>query len=273
MLYRPGLNAARGTMQSMRAEEDRLLAARVQANQAAVRRLQQLLIGLAAAAVGMLGWVGWLIAGIARRQRASSDTLRRANEDLATEADVRAADLRDSNARLRSIIDSAADGIIVIDAKGHIEAFNRGAERLFGYPESEVLGRNVTMLMPSPYHDEHDGYLDRYLHTGVAKIIGTGREVTGRRRDGSTFPLHLSVGEMSIKGERMFTGMLHDLTRRVRLEDELRASEARWRSVIDSAVDGIVVIHAHGRIEAFNPAAERLFGTRSARPLAATSTS
>jgi PAS domain S-box-containing protein len=254
------LNAARGTVQSMRAEEDRLLAARVQANQAAVRRLQQLLIGLAAAAVGMLGWVGWLIAGTARRQRASTDTLRRANEDLETEAGVRAADLRDSNARLRSIIDSAVDGIIVIDAKGHIEAFNRGAERLFGYPESEVLGRNVTMLMPSPYHDEHDGYLDRYLVTGVAQIIGTGREVTGRRRDGSTFPLHLSVGAMSIKGERMFTGMLHDLTRRVRLEDELRASEARWRSVIDSAVDGIVVIDAHGRIEAFNPAAERLFG-------------
>ena len=255
-----GLNAARGTIQSMHAEEDRLLAERVQANQAAVRRLQQLLIGLAAAAVGMLGWVGWLIAGTARRQRASTDTLRRANEDLETEAGVRAADLRDSNARLRSIIDSAVDGIIVIDAKGHIEAFNRGAERLFGYPESEVLGRNVTTLMPSPYHDEHDGYLDRYLNTGVAKIIGTGREVTGRRRDGSTFPLHLSVGEMSIKGERMFTGMLHDLTRRVRLEDELRASEARWRSVIDSAVDGIVVIDAHGRIEAFNPAAERLFG-------------
>jgi two-component system sensor kinase FixL len=82
------------------------------------------------------------------------------------------------------------------------------------------------MLMPSPYHDEHDGYLDRYLQTGVATIIGTGREVTWRRRDGSTFPLHLSVGEMAVKG-RKFTGMLHDLTQRVRLEGELRASEAR----------------------------------------------
>ena len=116
------------------------------------------------------------------------------------------------------------------------------------------------MLMPSPYHEEHDGYLARYLDTGAAKIIGIGREVTGRRRDGTTFPLHLSVGEMSIQGERKFTGMLHDLTERVRLEDELRASEARWRSIIESAVDGIVVIDAHGRIEAFNPAAERLFG-------------
>ena len=148
------ITAARNTIQAMRAEENRLLAARVQANHAAVRRLQQILIALVAAAVGLLGWVAWLIAGNARRQREGTDTLRRANEDLETEAGVRAADLRDSNARLRSIIDSAVDGIIVIDAKGRIEAFNRGAERLFGYPEAEVIGRNVNMLMPSPDHDE-----------------------------------------------------------------------------------------------------------------------
>jgi PAS domain S-box-containing protein len=123
---------------------------------------------------------------------------------------------------LRAIIDSAVDGIIVIDGHGRIEAFNRGAERLFGYPEPEVVGRNVTMLMPSPYHDEHDGYLDQYLHTGLAKIIGTGREVIGRRRDGSTFPLHLSVGEMTMDGEPRFTGILHDLSARVRMEKQLR---------------------------------------------------
>jgi PAS domain S-box-containing protein len=167
---------------------------------------------------------------------------------------------RTSELRWRSIIDSAVDGIIVIDAEGRIEAFNRGAERLFGYRALEVIGRNVKMLMPSPYHEEHDGYLARYLESGTAKIIGIGREVTGRRRDGTTFPLHLSVGEMSTRGEPKFTGMLHDLTERVLLEERLRTSEARWRSVIESAVDGIVVIDAHGRIEAFNPAAERLFG-------------
>ena len=171
--------------------------------------------------------------------------------------------------RLDAIINTTVDGIIVIDAEGTIEAFNRGAERMFGYPESEVVGRNVSMLMPSPQHEEHDGYLERYLTTGDAKIIGIGREVTGRRRDGSTFPLHLSVGEMRIGGERKFTGMLHDLTDRAQLGDRLRASEARWRAVIDSAVDGIIVIDEHGRIEAFNPAAERLFGytrSRCARP-------
>ena len=254
------ITAARSTIQAMRAEENRLLGARVQANHAAVRRLQQILVALVAAAVGLLGWVAWLIAGNARRQREGAETLRRANEDLETEAGVRAVALQDANERLRSIIDSAVDGIIVIDSRGRIEAFNRGAERLFGYPEAEVIGRNVNMLMPSPDHEAHDGYLSQYLDTGAATIIGVGRQVTGRRRNGTTFPLHLSVGEMSIQGERKFTGMLHDLSERMRLDEELRASEARWRSVIDSAVDGIVVIDAHGRIESFNPAAERLFG-------------
>jgi PAS domain S-box-containing protein len=216
------MSAVRGTMRLMRAEETRLLADRVQTNRAAIRRLQQVLIGIAVAAVGLAGWVGWLSAGNARRQRDSTNTLRRANEDLEAEAGVRAADLRAANARLRSIIDSAVDGIIVIDAKGRIEAFNRGAERLFGYPEAEVVGRNISLLMPSPDHEAHDGYLSRYLETGAAKIIGVGRQVTGRRRDGTTFPLHLSVGEMSIEGERKFTGILHDLSARVQIEAQLR---------------------------------------------------
>jgi two-component system sensor kinase FixL len=162
--------------------------------------------------------------------------------------------------RLDTVLNTTVDGIIVIDAKGRIEAFNRGAQNLFGYPEEEVLGRNVSILMPSPDHEQHDTYLERYLSTGEASIIGIGRQVTGRRRDGTTFPVQLSVGEMRIGGERKFTGMLHDLTKRVHLEDALGVSEARWRAIVDSAVDGIVVIDAHGRIEAFNHAAERLFG-------------
>lgn len=167
---------------------------------------------------------------------------------------------RSSEIRWRSVVESAVDGIVVIDDRGRIESFNPAAERLFGYREAEVVGRNVKMLMPSPYHDEHDGYLSRYVETQVKKIIGIGREVTGLRGDGSTFPLHLSVGEMAVAGERRFTGILHDLSDRVRLEERLRASEARWRAVVESAVDAIVVIDASGHIEAFNPAAERLFG-------------
>ena len=128
--------------------------------------------------------------------------------------------------RLSAIINTTVDGILVIDSRGLIESFNPAAERLFGYAAAEVTGRNVSMLMPSPFHEEHDGYLDRYLTTGRAAIIGTGREVRGRRKDGSIFPLHLSVGEMTIDGERKFTGVLHDLTRRVALEEQLREQSA-----------------------------------------------
>jgi PAS domain S-box-containing protein len=131
-----------------------------------------------------------------------------------------------SEARWRAVVDSAVDGIIVIDAHGRVEAFNRAAERLFGYTAQDVVGHNVDMLMPSPYHEEHDTYLARYLATGRAKIIGVGREVQGRRKDGTTFPLHLSVGEMTIQGERKFTGILHDLTGRVQLEGQLREQAA-----------------------------------------------
>ena len=137
--------------------------------------------------------------------------------------------LRGSEARWRAIVESAVDGIVVIDARGTVEAFNRAAERLFGYAAGEVVGRNVNMLMPAPYHDEHDGYLARYRATGIQKIIGIGREVTGLRKDGSAFPLHLSVGEALIEGESKFTGILHDLTERVQLETQLREQSALTR--------------------------------------------
>jgi two-component system, LuxR family, sensor kinase FixL len=137
--------------------------------------------------------------------------------------------LRNSEARLRSIVESAVDGIVVIDAHGAIESFNGAAERLFGYAADEVIGRNVSRLMPSPYREEHDGYLARYLTTGEARIIGIGREVTGMRKDGTTFPVQLSVGEMHVAGERRFTGIIHDLSARVRAEEQLREQAALVR--------------------------------------------
>ena len=127
-----------------------------------------------------------------------------------------------AEARWRAIVDSAVDAIIVIGMRGSIEAFNPAAERMFGYAEGEVLGRNVTMLMPSPFREEHDGYVARYLETGERRIIGIGREVTARRRDGTTFPVHLSVGEFLVGTERHFTGILHDLSNRLALEERLR---------------------------------------------------
>ena len=161
---------------------------------------------------------------------------------------------------LQSIFDAAVDGIIVIDAKGLIKAFNPAAERLFGYSASEVLEQNVKLLMPSPDREQHDQYLENYLTTRVPRIIGSGRDVRGRRKDGTTFPLHLSVGEMELDGKPAFTGILHDLSRRVATEEALRKSEERLRSIVESAVDAIIVIDDRGLIQAFNPSAERLFG-------------
>jgi len=137
--------------------------------------------------------------------------------------------LQKSEALLRSIVDSAVDGIIVIDQRGRIESFNGAAERLFGYAAAEVIGHPVNVLMPAPYRHEHDGYIERYLKTGEQKIIGIGREATGLRKDGTTFPIHLAVGEMSIEGERKFTGIVHDLTARVKMEAQLREQDSLVR--------------------------------------------
>jgi PAS domain S-box-containing protein len=129
--------------------------------------------------------------------------------------------LRASETRLQTILDTAVDAFITINACGTIESFNPAAERMFGYPAKEVLGRNVSLLMPPPFCDEHDDYLRRYLETGERKIIGIGREAVGRRKDGSDFPIDLAVGEAVIDGERVFTGVIRDLTERKKLEDNL----------------------------------------------------
>ncbi len=132
-------------------------------------------------------------------------------------ADRRAAgesgrDLRAREAHLQSILDTIPDAMIVIDEKGMMQSFSVAAERLFGWQAQEVIGRNVNTLMPPPYREAHDGYLARYLSTGERRIIGIGRVVVGRRRDGSTFPMELSVGEMKVAERRFFTGFVRDLT-------------------------------------------------------------
>jgi two-component system sensor kinase FixL len=147
--------------------------------------------------------------------------LQELNERLLLESRLRA-----SEGRWRAIVESAVDGIVVINGRGRIEALNPAAERLFGYAEHDVIGQNVNILMPAPYHDEHDTYLARYQATRAPRIIGSGREVTGLRRDGTTFPLHLSVGEVTVDGMQQFTAILHDLTERVRMEDRLREQTA-----------------------------------------------
>jgi two-component system sensor kinase FixL len=123
-------------------------------------------------------------------------------------------------AHLRSILQTAPDAIVVIDPKGSMLSFSASAERMFGYSEEEVLGENVSILMPSPDRERHDGYLLRYMTTGERRIIGIGRVLTARHRDGATFPIELSIGEARIGNERVFTGFIRDLTERQ--EAELR---------------------------------------------------
>lgn len=118
----------------------------------------------------------------------------------------------ENDALFRTLIGTAVDGIMVIDEKGIVQVYNPACERLFGYTPDEVLDRNVKMLMPEPYRNEHDSYLDHYRATAEKKIIGIGREVLGRRKDGSTFPMYLSVGEGVVGGRRIFVGIVHDIS-------------------------------------------------------------
>ena len=133
---------------------------------------------------------------------------------------------RESAARLKSILDAVPDAMIVIDERGAIETFSPSAEAMFGFSAAEVVGQNVNILMPSPYREQHDGYLERYRKTGERHIIGIGRVVTGQRKDGTTFPMELSVGEAIAGDARRFTGFVRDLTERERSErriDQLQA--------------------------------------------------
>jgi PAS domain S-box-containing protein len=168
--------------------------------------------------------------------------------------------LRETEERMRSVVNHVVDGIISIDEAGIITTFNPAAERTFGYDAAEVIGKNVNILMPEPYHSEHDGYIANYLNTGIAKIIGIGREVIGRRKDGSTFPMELAISVFTLNDRPHFTGIVRDITERKRAEEELRQAEERMRSVVDHVIDGIITIDEHGKVESFNPAAEKLFG-------------
>jgi PAS domain S-box-containing protein len=133
-----------------------------------------------------------------------------------------ASDRPESDEELRSVLDHVIDGIITIDASGAIQSFNPAAEKIFGYKAAEVLGQNVKILMPEPFHGQHDEYIASYLRTGEPKIIGSGREVIGKHRDGSTFPMDLAVSQFRLHDRCFFTGIIRDITERKRLERELR---------------------------------------------------
>ena len=155
--------------------------------------------------------VGLAISGLGERLRRSLIERRSRQDDLLAR-----------EAHLQSILDTVPDAMVVIDEGGIMQSFSKAAERLFDYPSVEVIGRNVKMLMPSPYREGHDAYMGRYLHTGERRIIGIGRVVVGERKDGSTFPMELAVGEMRSGDRRYFTGFVRDLSERQVTEARLQ---------------------------------------------------
>lgn len=173
-----------------------------------------------------------------------------------------ASDLADREARLRAILDTAVEGIITIDERGAIESLNPAAEKIFGYPARELLGKNVNVLMPSPDHEAHDSYLENYRQTGHAKIIGIGREVMGKRKDGAIFPMDLAVNEVQLADRRIFTGFVRDITDRKQAEAAAVESETRYRSLVLMSPDALF-INRKERVVFINSAGLKLFGAQS----------
>ena len=139
----------------------------------------------------------------------------------------------EENHLLHSIIETATDGIIVIDDQGRIEMVNIAAEKLFDNHRSELIGNNINKLMPNPYKSEHDGYIQKYRNTGIKKIIGIGRDVIGQKKDGRTFPFRLSVSEVLFNGKRLFAGIVHDLTEKKIAEERLKSLNAELESRVE----------------------------------------
>lgn len=168
--------------------------------------------------------------------------------------------LKEKDQRLTAILTTAVDGFITLDAHGIIDDINPAGAALFGYTSQELLGRNVSCLMPEPDHSHHNDYLRRYLAGGERKIIGIGREVTGLRKDGSTFPLDLAVSEMRLNGQPMFVGLVRDISERRQIEAAARRSAAMMAALVNANLDALVTIDMQGRIVEFSPQAEAMFG-------------
>lgn len=170
--------------------------------------------------------------------------------------------LQESESRIRAIVNTATDAIITIGEDGIISAANPATEKMFGYTIDKLLGKNVNLLMPAPYHDEHDGYIANYLKTGDSKVIGGGREVVGRRKDGTTFPIDVTVSTHHDNVQWLFTGIIRDITERKRAEEEVRREHEFSQRLTNTAQNIVLVLDPNGCIVRFNPYLEELSGWR-----------
>ncbi|MFO0891252.1 MAG: PAS domain S-box protein [Isosphaeraceae bacterium] len=155
--------------------------------------------------------------------------------------------LKESRERLQAIVNTAVDAIITIDGEGIVHSFNPAAERIFGYPADEILGRNISRLMPDSHRRDHAGYIARYRSTGQARVLGRERELMGVRKDGSTFHLEIGVSEFHTQGRKEFLGILRDISERKAVEAALRHSEQRYRQIVETAREGVWVHDMEGR--------------------------
>ena len=172
--------------------------------------------------------------------------------------------LRESEERFRAVAESATDAIVAADKRGHITYFNPGAERIFGYAARDVISRPLTLLMPPRFHDAHRQGLARFLTTGEARVVGRTVELVGQRKDGTEFPLELSLASWKVRGDTFFTGILRDITERKQAEELLRASEERFHLMVKSVEDyAIFMLDAEGRVATWNAGAERIKGYRA----------
>jgi PAS domain S-box-containing protein len=224
--------------------EDQLLRRESQVHREAQRRTQMLLV-----AAGIVALAGGIVALVfyTRERRGAERALQQSEE------------------RLRAIMDHTVDGIITINERGVIQSFNKAAEQIFGYQADETIGKNVSLLMPSPYREVHDSFIESYLRTGRKKVIGIGQEVVGQRKDGTIFPMDLAVSEVRLSDLRLFTGIGRDISERKRAEQALEKVSRQLQAVLDSATQvSIIATDPQGVITVFNTGAERMLGYAAA---------
>ena len=160
------------------------------------------------------------------------------------------------------IVNTAVDAIITIDDQGIVWSFNPAAEKIFGYNSEEIVGKNVSLLMPSPHREQHTQYLARFKSTGERHVLGVQREVYALRKDGSTFPIELGVSEIHVHGIQMFVGILRDVSERKLAQEALRRSEQFYRRILETAREGVWVHNLEGWTTFVNPAWPRCSAPR-----------